>query len=192
MIIMRRALLLIAFLAGYLGSNADAREALDRNTRFDSVDGFVTALKQFEPARTNNWLAYQFSAIEPGQSEDDTTGGVTLPIKIQSCSSIWQNDDTALVFAIANPPTVATHSMVGVLFFLDRSGKKWRIQDSKSFHALGKDVSIDCRMTSGDEEPLSPSEVIVTVTKHESGRHQWFETSFSFQLLGGIVPVVSE
>jgi hypothetical protein len=100
---------LAAFVADTEGSE------LNRESGFDSVEGFVTAIKAFQPADSKSKLASLFTIPEMG---NENPGKPIAASAIQSCESIWSDDKSALLFVTANPPTVEIPSSIGVLFLL--------------------------------------------------------------------------
>jgi len=178
-LVMSFRLLVIAAVLNGVCLHADDRtpqQPLDRQSRFNSVEEFIATVKAFEPAQTNDWLAYQFGAVELGQPEDENTGRVTRASSVTSCTQIWGNGDSSLIFAIANPPIAATRCSVGVIFLLNRTDKRWRITDCKKFTAYGKDSSVEVKLTSENTEP------VITATKYEGGQHLSSSISASYRI----------
>jgi len=171
-------------LAAQAGATTSA--ALDRESRFDSIAGFVDAIKAFEPAQASSWMAYQFSAVELGQPEEESTGSIVRAPHVLSCATLWNNEDTAVVFATAEPPTSATRSTVGVLFLLHSYDKKWRIVDEKKFTAAGRFASVDGKLTAGadSDRALDPEGVVITVTESHGGAGLSYQLSSSFRISG--------
>ena len=114
---------------------AAEKSELNRKSLFDSVDGFVTAMKAFQPVASKGELASLFTMTEMG--EENRGKAIAAPV-IESCAIIWSDDKSALLFATANPPTVATHSNIGVLFLLIHRRDGWQIADLLRFIATGK------------------------------------------------------
>jgi hypothetical protein len=74
---------------------------LNRDSVFDSVDGFVTTMKAFQPAATKGKLAFLFTIPEIGA---ESRGKPVAALAIESCDTIWSDDKSALLFATAKPP----------------------------------------------------------------------------------------
>ena len=60
-----------------------------RESVFDSVDGFVTTVKAFQPAATKGTLASLFTIPEMGY---ENPGKPIAASAIQSCEPIWSDD----------------------------------------------------------------------------------------------------
>jgi hypothetical protein len=187
------ALAAAAFL--FLNFIARADTPLSSESRFASVDALVAAVQKFEPSKSDTFLGFVFSAPEPGQPEDPKTGTITRADKIASCETIWSDKNHALVFAMANPPIVATRSCVGVLFLLESTGSQWRIADQHAFHTSGKYAEIKCELSSGygTGYKATPDTVIVTVDESDGGRGLFHSLSGSYRIVRNrIVPAELE
>jgi hypothetical protein len=158
---------------------------LNRDSVFDSVEGFVTTVKAFQPAATKGKLASLFTIPEMG--EENRGKPIAAPA-IESCDTIWSDDKSALLFAIANPPTVATDSHIGVLFLLVHQRDGWRIADLLRFTATGKDSGLSAKQTAfaGGGGHLSSEgfRPVVTVNEVQGGRGYSYETCASYKFAG--------
>lgn len=165
--------------------NAQADNSLQPESRFPSVDAFITAVDAFEPSSASNSLGYLFSSTELGQPEDPKTGSITRADKIASCEKIWSDANQALVFATANPPIEATRSCVGVLFLLESTAGKWRIIDQHVFHAYGKYARIDCKLSSGAGigYDASADTVVIIIGEGQGGRGLSYDLSGSYRIV---------
>lgn len=105
---------------------------LNRDSVFDSVDGFVTTMKAFQPAASKGKLTFLFRICA------ESRGKPVAAAAIESCDTIWSDDKSALLFATAKPPRVGTDSHIGVLFLLVHQRDGWRIDDLLRFTAMGK------------------------------------------------------
>jgi len=166
-----------------LGAFIVATEAseLNRESLFDSVEEFVTAVKAFQPAASKGGLASLFTIPEMGH---ENPGKPTAASAIQSCESIWSDDRSSLLFATANPPTVGTYSNIGVLFLLVHQRDGWRIADLLRFTATGKDSALSAKQTAfaGGGGQLSGEgfHPVVTVNELQGGRGYSYETCASY------------
>jgi hypothetical protein len=86
---------------------------VSRDSVFDWIKEFVTAVKAFQLPGSKGKLAAVFTISD---RDDEQRNSVTAPA-IESCDNIWSDEKSALLFATAKPPTVATDSHIGVLFF---------------------------------------------------------------------------
>ena len=167
---------LAAFVAVAEGSE------LNRDSVFDSVDGFVTAFKAFQPAGTKGKLASLFTIPEMG--EENRGKPIAAPA-IESCELIWSDDKSAFLFATANPPTVATDSRIGVLFLLVHQRDGWWIADLLRFTATGKDAGVSAKLTafagSGYQFGSEGFAPVVTVNESHGGRGYAYETCASYK-----------
>jgi hypothetical protein len=77
----------------------------------------------------------------------ENRGKPVAALDVESCDTIWSDDKSALLFAIAKPPTVGTDSHIGVLFLLVHQHNRWRIGDLLCFTATGKDSGISAKLT---------------------------------------------
>jgi len=154
-----------------------------RGSTFDSVDAFVAAAKTFRPAAVNSDLSSLFGVPEIGE---DDHGKTVVAVSTRSCEVIWSDEDSALVIAIASPPTEATPSSVGVLFLLARRAGQWRIADLLRFAAAGKEAQVSAELTAGTgtgyrlgREGMAP---VVTVKESHGGRGYAYQlyASYSF------------
>jgi hypothetical protein len=170
----------LSFALAALVLRTDASE-LNRESVFDSVEGFVTAVKAFQPAASKRDLSSLFMIPEMG--EDNHGKPITAPA-IQSCDTIWSDDKSALLIAIANPPTVATHSSIGVLFLLVRQREHWQIADLLRFTAIGKEAEVSAKLTAGaDTDYRLGSEgfaLVVSVKESHGGRGYAYQTYASY------------
>jgi len=170
---------LVAFMALTEGSE------LNRDLVFDSVEGFVTTVKAFQPAATKGKLASLFTIPEMGA--ENRGKPVTAPA-IESCDNIWSDDKSALLFATAKPPTVAVDSHIGVLFLLVRRRDGWRIADLLRFTAIGKDSGLSAKLTalagSGPQLGSEGFAAVVTVNESHGGRGYAYDTCASYTFAG--------
>ena len=166
---------LAAFVSALEGSE------LNRESVFDSVEEFVTAMKTFQPAASKGELASLFKTPEMGE---ENHGKSVAPLVIQSCEPIWSDDKTALLFATANPPTIATPSSIGVLFLLVRQRGQWRIADLLRFTATGKEAEVSAEQTafagSGRQLGSEGFRPVVTVKESQGGRGYAYNTCASY------------
>src|SRR5262245_50001733 len=165
-----------------LGAFIAATEAaeLNRESLFDSVEEFVTAVKAFQPAASKGELASLFTIPEMGH---ENPGKPTAASAIRSCESIWSDDRSSLLFATANPPTVGTYSNIGVLFLLVHQRDGWRIADLLRFTATGKDSALSAKQTAfagGGGQLNSEGHPVVTVNELQGGRGYSYETCASY------------
>ena len=179
---MKTALLffgLAAFVAVTEGSE------LNRESVFDSVDGFVTAIKAFQPAVSKGKLAEVFTISDRGDDEERTSVTATV---VEACDNIWSDEKAALLFASAKPPTVATDSHIGVLFLLVRRRDNWRIADLLRFTAIGKDAGVSAKLTafagSGRQLGSEGFDPVVRVNESHGGRGYAYDTCASYKLAG--------
>jgi hypothetical protein len=167
---------LAAFVAVTEGSE------LNRESVFDSVDGFVTTIKAFEPVATKGKLTSLFTISEMGA---ENRGKPVAALGIESCDTIWSDDKSALLFATANPPTVGTDSHIGVLFLLVHQRDSWRIGDLLRFTATGKDSGLSAKLTAfaAIERQLGSGgfDPVVTVRESQGGRGYAYETCASYK-----------
>ncbi|MEI8234488.1 MAG: hypothetical protein WCH57_07345 [Verrucomicrobiota bacterium] len=140
-----------------------------RSSKFESVEAFVTAAKSFEPAKTKGEMAALFTVKELGQSEDPKTGTPVPAKAIESCETLYVDDQLALVWVKAHPPTDATRSVVAVLFLLKSEGASWQIVDLLRFEASGKYSEVKAELTAvsynGKRDPG-----FLTITEFQGGR----------------------
>lgn len=152
---------------------------------FDSVDGFVTTVKEFQPAATKGKLTFLFTISKMGA---ESRGKPVAALAIESCDTIWSNDKSALLFATANPPTVGTDSHIGVLFLLVHHRDSWRIGDFLRFIATGKDSGLSAKLTAfaAIERQLGNGgfDPVVTVRESQGGRGYAYETCASYKIAG--------
>jgi len=152
---------------------------------FDSVEGFVTAVKAFQPAASKGKLSALFTISDRGEDEQ---GESVSALAIESCDTIWSDDKSALLFATAKPPTIATHSVIGVLFLLLHQRDGWRIADLLRFSAIGKDAGLSAKLTafagSGLQLGSEGFDPVVTVNESQGGRGYAYETCASYKFVG--------
>ena len=96
----------------------------------------------------------------------------------------WSGDDSALLLVVANPPTEATRSSVGVLFLLVRQRGQWQIADRLRFTATGKEAEVSAELTAyaGNgyrlgTEGMAP---VVTVKQCHGGRGYAYQAYASY------------
>jgi len=173
-------ILALAFAALVLPMNA---AEFDRQSAFVSVEAFVTAAKAFQPASAKGDLSSLFTIPEMG--EDNHGKPITAPV-IQSCDPIWSGDDSALVIAVASPPTEATRSSIGILFLLVRQRDRWHIADLLRFTATGKEAEVSAELTAYagtgyrlGSEGMAP---IVTIKESHGGRGYAYQAYASYTL----------
>ena len=180
--IVKTAILFIAFATLVLATEGPE---LNRKSVLDSVDRFVTAMKVFQPATSKGELASLFTIPEMG--EENRGKPIAAPV-VESCDTIWSNDKSALLFATANPPTVATESHIGVLFLLFHQRDGWRIADLLRFTATGKDAGVSAKLTafagSGRQLGSEGFDPVVTVNESQGGRGYAYETCASYTFAG--------
>ncbi|MFL6597702.1 MAG: hypothetical protein ACJ8KF_07020 [Chthoniobacterales bacterium] len=158
---------------------------LNRDSVFDSVDGFVTTMKAFQPGATKGKLAFLFTIPEIGA---ESRGKPVAALAIESCDTIWSDDKSALLFATAKPPTVGTDSHIGVLFLLVHQRDGWRIDDLMRFTAMEKDSGLSAKPTASaaiahqlGSEGFDP---VIMVNKHQGGRGYAYEICASYEIAG--------
>jgi hypothetical protein len=173
-------ILALAFAALVLPMNA---AEFDRQSAFASVEAFVTAAKAFPLATTKSNLSSLFAIPEMGAINHGKP--ITAPA-IQSCNAIWSGDDSALVLAVAIPPTEATRSSIGVLFLLVRQRDRWHIADLLRFTATGKEAEVSAELTAYagtgyrlGTEGMAP---VVTVKESHGGRGYAYQAYASYTL----------
>jgi hypothetical protein len=158
---------------------------LNRESVFDSVDGFVIALKEFQPVASKGKLASLFTIPEMGA---EGRGKPIAALAIESCDTIWSDDKSALLFATAKPPTVGTDSHIGVLFLLVHQHDSWGIADLLRFTATGKDSGLSGKLTAFTpiERQLGSGgfDPVVTVNESQGGRGCAYDTCASYKLTG--------
>jgi hypothetical protein len=144
------------------------------NQGFPALHGLIQTLQAFEPAKSDTYVGFLFSAQELGQVGDPGVGVVKRAPTITSCTKIWSNEEQALVFAVADPPLDATHCEVGVLFLVNHAEGQWKIASERKFEAIGKDNQVSCTLTSYQKignisAPKDASAVVVKVTEECHG-----------------------
>jgi hypothetical protein len=176
-----------AFVAFAIGLSILRAEAGDlaRSTAYESVEAFVAAAAEFQPATSKSDLSALFTVRELGQPEDPKTGTPIAATSIESSVALWSNGSHALVFVTAAPPTDATRSAVGVLFLLSHT-KSWRVADSRRFIATGMDAEVSAELTagtgSGDQLGTDGMKPVVTVMESQGGRGYAYQLSASYIL----------
>jgi len=153
---------------------------LNRDSVFDSVDGFVTTVKAFQPAATKGKLAPLFTISEMGA---ENRGKPVAAIAIESCETIWSDDKSALLFATAKPPTAGTDSHIGVLFLLVHERDSWRIADLLRFKATGRDSGLSAEQTAFAGGGLQLVNPVVTVKESQGGRGYAYDTCASYKIV---------
>lgn len=171
---------IIALIVGAIIPGANGGELRGSST-FGSVQEFVSAVGAFKPAAVNGDFSALFTVPDLGQPDDPETGKLIAAPAITSCDVLWQGNTSALVFAHAMPPLVATRCEVGVLFLLEYSHDRWDIADHRRFVATGKDAGVRAEQTAGSDLPLGDGAVI-TVTESEGGRGYEYLTSASYTI----------
>jgi hypothetical protein len=144
---------------------------LNRESVFDSVDAFVNAIKALQPAATKSDLASLFTIPEMGA---ENRGKPVTALGVESCDTIWSDNKFALLFAAAKPPTVGTHSHIGILVLLVHQQEGWRVADLLRFTATGQDSGLSAKLTAfaGGGGQLSSEGFypVVTVNENQGGR----------------------
>jgi hypothetical protein len=178
----KTALLFLGF-AAFVAVTEGAE--LNRESVFDSVDGFVTTVKAFRPAASKGALASLFTIPEMGA---ENRGKTVAALVIESCDNIWSDDKFALLFATANPATAGTDSHIGVLFLLVHQRDGWRIADLLRFTATGKDAGVSAKLTafagSGRQLGSEGFDPVITVNESQGGRGYAYETCASYTFTG--------
>ncbi len=159
---------------------------------FESIEQFVASAKTFAPDQSTSYMAWQFATTDLGQPGDPERGKAIRPSGIVKCDVVWNDDDSALVFVTARPPTQTAGSEVGLLFYLqrgDQDDKKWYIVDTKKFVARGKYASIDCKLTAyaGQSYTVTDNDAVVTITETQGGRGMAHDASASYRIFRGLV-----
>ena len=120
--------------------------------------------------------------------DEDDQGKLVPAIAIKACANIWSDDESALVFGTANPPTYATRSSIGVLFLLVHHRDAWRIADVLRFAATGKEAEVSAELTAfaGSGRPLGSKGFVpvVTVKESQGGRGYAYDTCASYKFVG--------
>jgi len=157
---------------------------ITRHSTFESVDAFYSALGSLHPSANKSDFSSIFSIPAPGQPELPETGKPVFPTSIESISVLWSDENQALVWAKANPPTEACQSCVGVLFLLTKEKGAWGISDLLTFHALGKYSEISAEQTAyvGTGYQLSGNEIVITIAEKSGGRGEGDTISASFRI----------
>ena len=141
----------------------------------------MTAVKAFQPAASKGKLSALFTISDRGEDEQ---GESVSALAIESCDTIWSDDKSALLFATAKPPTIATHSVIGVLFLLVHQRDGWRIADFLRFTATGKDSALSAKQTTfaggGGQLSSEGFHPVVTVNELQGGRGYSYETCASY------------
>ena len=177
----------VMLVKGAEGSDPDlAKDAgVTRASHFDSVQGFMTAMGVFKPAKSESDLSALFTVLQLGQPEDPETGKPVAAQTIESCNLLWQDKELALVYASAAPVLEATRCEVGVLFLLKYADGGWRIADDVKVTATGKDAGISEQLTAdvGTGYALGKDfPPVVTITESEGGRGYEYQASASYQI----------
>ena len=158
---------------------------LNRDSVFDSVDEFVTAMKAFRPAASNGKLSALFTTTDRGDDEQRKSVTATT---IESCDNIWSDEKSALLFVTVKPPTVATDSHIGVLFLLIHGRDGWRIADVLRFAATGNDSGVSAELTalagSGRQLGREGFDPVVTIKESQGGRGYAYDTCASYKFAG--------
>jgi hypothetical protein len=166
---------LAAFVSATEGSE------LNHESVFDSVDAFVATVKAFQPAASRGDLSSLFTISDRDLDEHCTS---VTALAIESCATIWADDKSALLFATANPPTIATHSSIGVLFLLVRQRDHWQIADLLRFTATGKEAEVSAEQTafagSGRQLGCEGFAPVITVKESQGGRGYAYRTCASY------------
>lgn len=142
-------------------------------------------MKAFKPSASKGELASLFTTPEMG--EENRGKPISAPA-IASCDNIWSDDNSALLFATANPSTIATHSSIGILFVLIHQRGHWRITDLLRFTAIGKDAGVSAKLTAfaggGRELGSEGFAPVVPVNEYHGGRGYAYETCASYTFAG--------
>jgi hypothetical protein len=154
-----------------------------RKSTFHSIEAFIATAKTFQPSNSKSDLSSLFVIPEMGE---DNHGQPIAARTVQSCATVWAGDDSALLLAVASPPTVGTRSCVGILFLLVRQDQ-WQIADLRRFSARGKYAEISAELTAATgtgyhlgTEGMAP---VVTIKASHGGRgyaYQAYE-SYTFE-----------
>ncbi len=175
---MKTTILALTFAALVLPSHA---AEFERQSAFESVKSFATAAKAFQPATAKGDLSSLFTISEMGGENHGKP--ITAP-DLQSCDALWSGDDSALLLAVASPPTEATRSSIGVLFLLVRQHDGWRIADLIRFTATGKDAGVSAELTAyagtGYRLGTKGMEPVVPVKESHGGRGYAYQAYASY------------
>lgn len=157
---------------------------LARASTFESVEGFVAALKALEPASSTSDCARLFVIREPLEPEKPPVAAHA----VATAEDEWSGSRHALIFATATPPTGSTRSVIGVLFLLVRTHAGWHIADLLRCVASGKYAGVSCELAAGagtgyelGAEGMRP---IVTITEDQGGRGYGYKLSASYSFAG--------
>lgn len=163
-----------------------AAQPLNRLSTFKSSGEFVESLRRLEPEKQPNIYSRTFGIEDFGEGGRDA---LILPTKIESVTELWRNNDHALVFATARPPTQASTSEVGVLIVLTHVNDSWRLQSYKRYETIGKYAKIECEITSAGDKPTErghdDAPAILTFRRSSGGRGASESTSWSLIFTGG-------
>ena len=154
-----------------------------RQSTFVSPEAFVESVKGCALSTAEGLIPKLMAIPDIGQGNH---GKIITATKVQSCEVLWAEDTAALVFATANPPTEATRSAVGVIFYLVQKDGKWRIADLLRFTAIGKYAEVTAEQTanagSGYCLGKDGMEPVVTIKESQGGRGYSYMTSASFTI----------
>ena len=154
---------------------------------FGSPDDML--LKGFDPShKPPSALARLFAVedyvktafgLEPAQD-------LVYPAAIDSSVIIWKGDRDAILFARAKPPTKASPSVVGVIFFATKVRRAdrdyWTVADAKSIIARGTNADISCQLTSKKSERLDTIDPVITIQRTIGDADDSYATSWSYTL----------
>ena len=163
-------------------TNVPTVPAFSGTSRFTSLSQFEQSVRNFEPSKEKNNWAYLFSAAEVGEPDDPETGTIVIAPHISDVKLIWNNDDTAVVFATANPPTNAARSEIGVVILLTRVKNQWSISDYLKYTGIGHYSDVTCELATsvGSGNKLDQAnDVFLTIKITEGGRglsHSEYQT----------------
>lgn len=148
---------------------------------FPTIEQFKKAIWALEAGATKDAIGSLFTVPEPGQPEDPDTGKPVAAKKIGNCDILWQNEEAAILFASAEPPTRATRSAIGVLLSLKKREGQWQIADLKRFIATGKYAMVAAQKASYTED-RHDSAPIISVSELQGGRGYQYSLSDQYDL----------
>lgn len=144
-----------------------------QTAQYSSLINFEHSVLSSKLARESNQWRCLLSAPEVGQPNAPGTGQLVCAPQVTACQRIWNNEDLAIEFLTADPPTSAARTELGITVLLSKSERGWCIQDYLKFTAIGHYASVICYLATSlgnGYSQIEPAEVYVTVEIHEGGR----------------------
>jgi hypothetical protein len=150
---------------------------------FPTLEAIQSALKGYTPLISSSALRSDFSLPEPGEISVGETRPTRTATSLVECVQLWVGDESALIYASARPPTEATPSEIGVVFFIVRQGGSWRVADRQRFVAFGKYARVVAEITSAGHKPeVNPFPPIFTIKEFQGGRGYSYDLSASYTI----------